>query len=765
MSNHSLVQFREACSHYKPCDSVKISYRYSVESDLKISSEDWIGVFPERARSIEDCLSSSKVGELSAHRLCDGGLFKTGSVSIKCPKESGGAYRFWFVSLSSNTEEVIGKSDTFILCVDAEDYPSMSFGTMDTDQDILEALQSRASFESIGEGDMVVRSDVNDSFNLGSSFILVSEGSMGEFPGSECTVANNVPSEHDSKISVGVAAGMEEKCKGKDDGLNKQYDITSSKEVLSSMSMSEYVVCPIPNPDDSDIMSQNVPEESVCVVLSSCLSSSKEFMEENDTKRMVDSNVTGSEIMINCNTANTEIVDSSATSIEVNDSHFDSNTTSSELIDLNVDSSELSDAQLSEPVLVSLHIISPLPMTAPLGQEIVDMSISTVATHITQREARLLKTSSRDLVQKIRKLTEILEENRSGNEELSLTLNERDKKLQEQEERLLAQEERLLELEDLKKKNEDEVQRSRKELANFKKSSAAREKEIQKELHHLRKKLNKSEEDRKKTETIGKGFIVEKSQLEEKIKQLSREKMTAFDRASKLLSQLQESETKRAVEKSEKQVLQGKIDYLSSELFAFKKPQLPVSNGRKIIPPQTLEPKQKKRSEDIRRKNNPGKPVGVIPVDQLPSVTRTKAATTQDKKDDRHHLGRKDVGALSKAKVPDSRINRPNDFPVVKGRQNDKEIPLQVDTLTLPINGHERESHDNLKKDELVEATGGMDKELSEERIALHLGEENSTMVECPICMKQLCSRENDYGVQLHVEHCLRLSDLEEAKD
>ena len=54
-------------------------------------------------------------------------------------------------------------------------------------------------------------------------------------------------------------------------------------------------------------------------------------------------------------------------------------------------------------------------------------------------------------------------------------------------------------------------------------------------------------------------------------------------------------------------------------------------------------------------------------------------------------------------------------------------------------------------------AAGGKAKgESSSSPSAAELG---GVIVECPICLKQMVSRENDLGVLLHVEHCIQRSE------
>lgn len=140
------VQFRGLSSHYKLSDQAKVSFRYSVvEDNFTATGGDWVGVFPENAATVKEALLSVNIEDPSRHHLCDGGLYKASHVTVNCQefsKTDTGQYRVWYVS--SSTGLVSGRSDTFKVCIDDEDYPSISFDSMGS-QDAIKAMRSCTS--------------------------------------------------------------------------------------------------------------------------------------------------------------------------------------------------------------------------------------------------------------------------------------------------------------------------------------------------------------------------------------------------------------------------------------------------------------------------------------------------------------------------------------------------------------------------------------------------------------------------------------------
>ena len=730
----TIVQFRGLTSYCKPHDSTKVSFRYpvAIDSGFVITAKDWIGIFCENASSIEEALLSVSAGDPSTHQLCDGGHWKANSVNIECPeaREREQKYKFWYISAKNG--EVLGRSDPFTICMTAEEYPCMSFEALD-DQTLSEALcNRRASYENGGE------EGSSNTSNLGSSFVLVLEGDSHEIPGSEYVMAELEPEV--------MSKNKEES----NENLNMSRQPNSVERVKESSinldetgSVSDYVVCPSLEP--------------------------KKLQNESETPSPIDPS------------SSSPIPSKEHTRPEDSIAHVSVNTLSSELS-------------------------SAFPQVLPLDQEIIDMTSSTVIVekHVTQKEARTLKNLNKESRQKIRKLSEILIEKKKEVENLARVIEERnatidkfdgilegkDKEI-EKLAKVIAEsrKKRSLEASDIQQRMKMEKRAHEEIVLDLQhKLSGLREKEKeqQKRLQFLQRQLEKSEGGKGQVEAANKKLIAEKRTLEDKAKQLSLEKKTYFERSASLLSQLQESETKRAVEKCEKQVLERKIDYLSDELLKMR-----AQGKNRYDDFAGSEPKQNDKSDEVQ--NYEVKPISDC--------------------ENRHYVKREVHN--EPAKEHTSNDHRPTNLTLAdQHMQRRKELPKQVETIkkptcdskqkqTVAINGRDRisqlELEDGIAKyglghgdsqgrmrgsqygyvDEarLHEDGHTKPKQLQgsgkkspaspfEERsqaLVTRLREEASgskmVAVECPMCGKQLLSRENDMAVLLHVEHCIQLSE------
>ena len=134
------VQFRGLSTHYVAGENIRVSFRYPASS-FRPHSQDKVKLY---ARASKDkSVSSAVVGDCSKHRLCDGGLYKTGSVVISTAELSGCPQRQCVLLYGSERlRKVLGKSDPFFICP-REDYPSIQILTAE-DRVFIDKLRSHS---------------------------------------------------------------------------------------------------------------------------------------------------------------------------------------------------------------------------------------------------------------------------------------------------------------------------------------------------------------------------------------------------------------------------------------------------------------------------------------------------------------------------------------------------------------------------------------------------------------------------------------------
>ncbi len=533
VSSMTAVQFRGLSSHYKSRDTAKVSFRYAVgDTGFAAAEGDQIGVFPENATSLEEKLLLASIKEPSSHHLCDGGLYKTSSVKVdfKDIEVGGLKCQFWYIC--SKTGLVEGKSDTFTVCVDESDYPSMSFGSMD-DQTLLKAVHTRNSsyIDASEEGPK------SDSSTLDSSFILVSEENSRSISGSEFA-SEYVMAQLDPKSEEGSDA-------------NQENEIKSTSEITSSNDSADIEVSVSSTaPKKEDEEDSNTANLVNGYVICPSLTETATLME---TVVSTDENIKESvKLQVDTPPAVIQLPPATITTTEAKPGSEIETESKILLLDVLKTSDAVPTSFHSDTAAASALLTPLLPPQIP-----ADMSSSTVIIekHVTQREARSLKSSNRELRLKIHKLTEILEEKKDMLASLTDSLLKQEVKLQETERS-------RTEFEEERKRWESSVAILKEKLLEH----ARIEEELKHKLQSNKTKLLSIEGNRRMTESLNKKLLIEKSALEEKVKQLTQENKTIFERSSKLLTQLQDSETRREILRSEKQVLQVKIDYLHAEL-------------------------------------------------------------------------------------------------------------------------------------------------------------------------------------------------------
>ncbi len=325
----------------------------------------------------------------------------------------------------------------------------------------------------------------------------------------------------------------------------------------------------------------------------------------------------------------------------------------------------------------------------------LEMSASVNWDDRPQREVKLLRSNNKDLHQKIRKLTKIME---TMQNEL-VVLREKPGDSEETTEKI-----RRLESEIKQKSDSHEI---------------------------LIAKLNKLKE--------------EKHILQKKNTQLTTERNTQFERSATLLNELQDKEKENEVLQSENIVLQGKVKRLeNNERKKKRQPnqepdqrrakldpinfpvkltphKTPVDNGPKAEPP-TSRPSDLPLTGGAKLK--PAPPPQIVPQErrQAPEVRKTHQPL------------------LAK---------QPARQPLKSSSQTKPETQKRGDTQTR---GNPAHASKPLRSDQRAS-----DMTISERRVGeLANSLRGTPSIVCPICQKSLHAREDEYSVLLHVEQCLK---------
>ena len=185
------VQFRGLSTHYVAGEDIRVAFRYPTSSFLP-HSEDKVKLYASRAR--ERSVASASVGDTAQHRLCDGGLYKTGSVTMTTGQLSGRRPASYVLLYgSSRLRSVVGKSEPFIICPQ-ENFPSIQIRTPE-DSAFIEKLRSHSPLGGADDGE--------------HSFSLVSGGLSGEWEVLEEEEEDSSGSEAWSDIGGDLKSGEE----------------------------------------------------------------------------------------------------------------------------------------------------------------------------------------------------------------------------------------------------------------------------------------------------------------------------------------------------------------------------------------------------------------------------------------------------------------------------------------------------------------------------------------------------------------------------
>ena len=145
------VEFRGLSTHYVTGETIRVSFRYP--TSFQPHSDDKVKLYVHHMCNVrrrtgrERSISCALVGDTSKHRLCDGGVYKTGSVAITTASvnETGRSYILLYGS--SRLHRAVGKSAPFIICPQKE-FPSIQIRSIE-DGVYVEKLRAHSP---IGEG-------------------------------------------------------------------------------------------------------------------------------------------------------------------------------------------------------------------------------------------------------------------------------------------------------------------------------------------------------------------------------------------------------------------------------------------------------------------------------------------------------------------------------------------------------------------------------------------------------------------------------------
>ena len=126
----NFVEFRGISSHYVASETIPVSFRYPIDC-YQPTREDWVGLFrAEDSPRLDQYTARVYCGDPSAHRPCDGGIWKSGKVIINAgelPDNSDRVYLLLYVS----SGVVVGRSVSFTICRDMSEFPSIQIQSME----------------------------------------------------------------------------------------------------------------------------------------------------------------------------------------------------------------------------------------------------------------------------------------------------------------------------------------------------------------------------------------------------------------------------------------------------------------------------------------------------------------------------------------------------------------------------------------------------------------------------------------------------------
>ena len=353
-----------------------------------------------------------------------------------------------------------------------------------------------------------------------------------------------------------------------------------------------------------------------------------------------------------------------------------------------------------------------------------------VEPFVPQSEAILAKNTNRDLKLKVSKLTTILDQKTAEIEMVKHSISELQGKL-------LAMSE--------EKRKFESVAHSKDAIIATLKLKLSEEKTI-----HVQKLDQSQSQKGLELEKANNELSVENKGLKKKLQQLSLENKTLFERSSVLLSQIQDSETKRAVESCERQVLEGKIDYLIQELSKMRKD---LQEGKK---------------EDCSVPRNTSPVSRQQPLTNQETMdTHTTRATAKSPTERRDELWKIKLGGASRLEQK----QRPCNIGGARKWQGDFQRS-RIDAVDERV-GLGRSDVQQKRSALNLQRKFGSDLEARRNVAAgvasripvprLSTSDRTEAGVDCPMCGKKLLGSEAT--IALHVEHCIQMSEMKERED
>ncbi len=347
----------------------------------------------------------------------------------------------------------------------------------------------------------------------------------------------------------------------------------------------------------------------------------------------------------------------------------------------------------------------------------------TVEPLISQREAFLAVNANKELKLKVAKLMEILDKKTVEVEVLH-------KNAAEQQSKICAlTEDRQKQMSDLNSKDALIADLKQKLTHKSDHSQCIGCQELSEKVTNL--------------ENMNSKISAENAEQKQKIDRFKLETRTLFERCTVLLSQIQDSETRRAVEACERQVLEGKIDHLIEEMAKMRN-ELQAHKG-----------------SGFHVTSNGGPP------DLLP--------TKLNRKVDERGLPNRSNHLPSRAQLAtgygSTMRERPNNVAAGEGRmvirQDSKETcaPHEMKPTDWGVSNHGTwhnvvgEPRPQGSNHQFPGSGGeGSPVKVRNERYT-DRDREATIKTECPMCGKKLTGAE--YLVTIHVERCIELSELE----
>ena len=146
------VQFRGLSTHYVAGEDIRVTFRYPCSS-FQPRSDDKVKLYA--LDSQDSSVAGTAVGDCSKHRLCDGGLYKAGSVTISTSPLVGRPQRqFVLLYGSGKLRRVLGKSDPFVICPQ-ENLPSIQIRSAE-DSAVIDKLRSHSPVGSRAEDELSI---------------------------------------------------------------------------------------------------------------------------------------------------------------------------------------------------------------------------------------------------------------------------------------------------------------------------------------------------------------------------------------------------------------------------------------------------------------------------------------------------------------------------------------------------------------------------------------------------------------------------------